>query len=83
MVDGARALAVVKDLGVDQGKIVAVANATRITDAMKAHARLGAELKLVATPSYVIAGAAILGHPGLKSLRKVVRAVRACGKVAC
>jgi len=83
VIDGARALAVTKDMGIDQGKIIAVANAPRITDAMRAHARLGSELKLMATPAYVIAGVAILGHPGLESLRKVIRAVRACKKVVC
>lgn len=83
VIDGVRALAVTKDMGIDQGKIIAVANAPRITDAMRAHARLGSELKLMATPAYVIAGVAILGHPGLESLRKVIRAVRACKKVVC
>ena len=50
---------------------------------MKAHARLGAVLKLVATPAYVIQGAAIVGHPGFDSLRKVVGSVRSCKKVVC
>ena len=50
---------------------------------MKTHARVGGELKLMATPAYVIQGAAIVGHPGFESLRKVVASVRSCKKVAC
>jgi hypothetical protein len=50
---------------------------------LKAHAIVGNNLKLVATPAYVIHGVAILGHPGLEPLRKVIAAVRACRKVVC
>ena len=50
---------------------------------MKAHATIGNNLKLVATPAYVIQGVAILGHPGLEPLRKVIAAVRTCKKVVC
>jgi hypothetical protein len=50
---------------------------------MRTHARIGGALRLVATPSYLIAGVAILGHPGLQPLRKLVADVRACGKVVC
>lgn len=83
VIDGARALAVIRELGIDQQKLIAAANKPHITRTMKAHADLGSELGLMATPAYVIAGIAILGHPGLDPLRKVVAAVRACGKAVC
>ena len=35
-------------------------------------------LQLMATPAYVIQGVAILGHPGLEPLRKVIASVRSC-----
>jgi protein-disulfide isomerase len=82
-IDGARALAVARDMGLEEAKIIEIANAERVTDTMKAHAQLGTALKMKATPSYVIQGVAILGHPGLAPLRKVVRAVRTCGQVVC
>jgi len=83
MIDSARALAVTREMGLDQKKIVELANAQRVTDTMKEHALLGSALKLVATPAYVIQGIAILGHPGLEPLRKIVRSVRTCKAVVC
>jgi protein-disulfide isomerase len=83
MIDGARALAVTQEMGLDKNKIVELANAQRVTDTMKEHALLGSALKLVATPAYVIQGVAILGHPGIEPLRKIVRSVRTCNAVVC
>jgi len=83
MIDGARALAMTQEMGLDRNKIVELANAQRVTDTMKEHALLGSALKLVATPAYVIQGVAILGHPGLEPLRKIVRSVRTCKAVVC
>jgi protein-disulfide isomerase len=83
IIDGARALAVTREMGLDPSKIIELANAQRITDTMKEHALLGSALKLVATPAYVIQRVAILGHPGLEPLRKIVRSVRTCKAVAC
>src|SRR5690606_28311980 len=53
-IDGARSLAVVKEMGLDQGKIVERANAPELTETLKAHARMASQLKLFATPSYVV-----------------------------
>jgi protein-disulfide isomerase len=83
IIDGARSLAAVGDMGLDQAKVIAIGNTPRVTDAMKAHASLGTALRLIATPSYVIHGVAILGHPGLEPLRAMARSVRACKKVVC
>lgn len=82
-IDGARALAVTQEMRLDQNKLVEIANAQRITDTMKAHAQLGTALKMIATPSYVIGGVAILGHPGLEPLRAAVKSVRVCKAVVC
>ncbi|MBX9827836.1 MAG: DsbA family protein [Xanthobacteraceae bacterium] len=83
VIDGARAIGVTEAMGLDRKKIIEIANRPGITDIMRTHARVGGELKLVATPAYVIQGVAIVGHPGLESLRKVVASVRSCKKVAC
>jgi protein-disulfide isomerase len=83
VIDGARAISVADAMGFDRAKIIEIANKPGITDIMKTHARVGGELKLVATPAYVIQGVAIVGHPGLEALRKVVASVRSCKKVAC
>jgi len=82
-IDGARAVSVTDAMGFDRNKIIEVANKPGITDIMKTHARVGGELRLVATPAYVVQGVAIVGHPGFESLRKVVASVRSCKKVVC
>lgn len=83
VVDGERALAVARDLGFANEKLVAVANDNAVTETMKAHVRLGNTLGLQATPAYVVAGVAIVGHPGRKALQAIVAAVRRCRAVVC
>jgi protein-disulfide isomerase len=83
LIDGARALAAATALGVDQQKIIAIANDDDTTDKLKTHARLAKAMKLLATPSYVVKGVAIVGHPGLVPLQGVITSARQCGKVVC
>ena len=83
VVDGNRALAVAKDIGLTSQRAIAAANEDSVSEAMKAHVRLGDALGLVATPSFVVKGVAIVGHPGRDSLSGIVRAIRACDKVVC
>ncbi len=82
-IDGARALAAAEAMGLDPETIVKRANTPRTPEILKTHAMLGGDLKLMATPAYVVKGVAIVGHPGIGSLRGVIRAVRDCGRVAC
>jgi protein-disulfide isomerase len=82
-IDGARSLAVVKAMGLDQRKVVELANAPKLTDMLKAHAQAASRLKLFATPSYIVKDVAIVGHPGIKTLRGVVASVRKCKAVVC
>jgi protein-disulfide isomerase len=83
VIDGDRALAAARNIGIDEKKILAIANDDTITETMKAHVKLGNALKIVATPGFVIGGAAIIGYPGRKSLEAVIASVRACAKPAC
>jgi len=83
VIDGNRALSVAQVLGFDRKKVIDAANARRVTEILTAHAKVGNDLKLMATPAYVIQGVAILGHPGVEPLRKIVAAVRSCKKVMC
>lgn len=82
-IDGARSLAVVKEMGIDPVKVIELANAPRLTEILRAHARFASAAKLLATPSYVVADVAIVGHPGLKTLRAVAASVRKCKAVVC
>jgi protein-disulfide isomerase len=82
-IDGSRSLAVVKEMGIDQAKVIELANAPSLTGILKAHAQFASAAKLFATPSYIVADVAIVGHPGLKTLRSVVASVRKCKNVVC
>jgi protein-disulfide isomerase len=83
VIDGSRALAVASKLKIDQQKLLTAANDDSVTEIMKAHVRMGNALNLVATPSYVIGGVAIVGHPGEQTLKSAIASVRKCGQVVC
>lgn len=82
-IDGAKVLAVAKDMGLDPERLASVANTEATLNILRDNATFGSEAGLAATPAYVIDGVAIVGHPGLKSLQGMIAAVRACGKVVC
>lgn len=82
-IDGNRALEAAKPFNLDEAKVVQIANDDATTEIMKTHVRLGNALDLAATPSYVVGDAAILGHPGANTLKKIVAAMRKCGKPVC
>ena len=83
VIDAPKVLAVAKDMGLDQQKLVSIANTEATLNVLRDNATFGGDAGLAATPAYVIDGVAIVGHPGLKPLQGVIAAVRACGKVVC
>lgn len=82
-IDGKRALAAAKDVGLPIAKVTAAADEDSITDTMLSHVRLGDALGLQATPSYIVKGVAVLGHPGRKALEGIVAAIRRCDAPSC
>lgn len=83
LVDGARVMAAAAAGGLDRQKVASIANTEATLNILRENATVGGDAKLAVTPAYVVGGVAILGHPGLKSLQRVVASMRACGKVAC
>jgi protein-disulfide isomerase len=81
--NGAAAMAVARELGLDAAKVEETANGPAITEALVKQARVAQQLQLEATPSFVVAGAAILGWPGPRSLKRVVAEAKKCGAVVC
>ncbi len=81
--DGARALVVAASLGFDAKTLTALGDSEEITRTMKDHVHLGDALGLAATPSFIIAGVAILGYPGRYRLLALLDAASTCGKIAC
>ncbi len=82
-IDGARALSVAADLGLERREVEDMANREAMADILKSHVRLANALNLGATPAYVMQGIAMVGHPGRVSLGKMVASVRSCDKVVC
>lgn len=83
VINGQRAVDMASDFKIDLKALVDAANEDGITDIMKRHLRFTTDLKLQATPSYLIGDVAIQGHPGKKSLQAAIESVRKCGKAVC
>jgi protein-disulfide isomerase len=83
VVDGSRALAAAKEVGLDPAKVLQIANEDALAKVMIAHVELGDALSIHATPGFVIKGVAINGYPGPKSLAGIIDAVQRCGEVIC
>jgi protein-disulfide isomerase len=81
--DGPRALDVAATLGFDTESLTKLGNTDQTTQTMKSLVALGDALGLMATPSFIIGGVAILGYPGRHELQALLDAVAACGKVVC
>ena len=83
VIDGNRALAEAKAIGLDVSRVLKIANEDSLAEVMTAHVHLGDALEIQATPGFVIKGVAIVGYPGPKALANVINAVQRCDKVAC
>jgi protein-disulfide isomerase len=83
VMDGNRAFAIAKAIGLDLQRVSAIANEDSITQVMIAHVRLGNALAIEATPGFVIKGVVFVGYPGPKSLAHIIDAVQRCGDVTC
>ncbi len=82
-IDAPRVLAAAKGVGLEAQQLSTITNDEDTLESLKDNAAFGSAAQMVATPAYVINGVLILGHPGLKPLQDLIRAVRACGKVVC
>ncbi len=83
VMDGNRALATAKAIGLDVENVTRVANESSQGNTLLAHVRLGNALAIEATPGFVIKGVVILGYPGPKSLAKIIQSVQRCDHVVC
>jgi protein-disulfide isomerase len=80
--DGARALAVAKELGLDMDRLQKDAKSPEAEKTLKQDYKLAEALGLNGTPSYVIGDSVIVGAIGLKGLQEKVNTAR-CGKASC
>ncbi|MHC2087825.1 DsbA family protein [Methylobacterium sp. CM6244] len=82
-IDGTGSLQVAATLGVPASELETIADSDEVRLALKAQMRMAADLGLVATPSYVLGNTGLLGHPGAKSLARMIGAMRRCDQIAC
>ena len=82
-IDGNKALDLGAKLGVPRSELEEIADSDAVREAMRAHMHIAANLGLTATPSYVLGNTGVLGHPGVKSLAKMIAATRRCDQIAC
>jgi protein-disulfide isomerase len=80
--DGARALAVAKEIGLDMDRLRKDMKSPEIDKTLKQDFKLAEALGLNGTPSYVIGDSVIVGAIGLKGLEERVNTAR-CGKASC
>jgi protein-disulfide isomerase len=81
-VDGAKALAVAADVGLDTDKIKTVAASDEVKDNLNEVRDLATKLDLTGTPSYATKLKVVVGAVGYDQLVQEIKAVRDCGKAA-
>ena len=81
--NSAKALEVVRDLGLDAAAIETAANTDNVTGNIKEVHELAAALGISGTPSYVIGKELIPGAIGYDGLQERVAAMRECGLTVC
>lgn len=80
--DKARALAAAKDAGFDVAKIEADLENPEVKASLEETLRLGEQLGLNGTPSYIVGSDVVVGAVGLDALRGKISTAR-CGKAQC
>jgi len=83
VVDGNRALAAAKAMGLDTAEVLKIANEDSLAEVMTAHLHVGDALAIEATPGFVIKGVVIVGYPGAKALAQVIQSAQRCDNVVC
>ncbi|MEM7303071.1 MAG: DsbA family protein [Pseudomonadota bacterium] len=81
--DGARALQIAVEMGIDTQKVAALAQDESVTDAFREVNQLATELGMTGTPSYVIGDEVVFGALGYDVLKAKIDNVRKCGKATC
>ncbi|KAF0134231.1 MAG: DSBA oxidoreductase [Xanthobacteraceae bacterium] len=81
--DGIRALEMASDLGLDREAVEDVADRPETGQVIVQAVRLANATNLAATPSWLIAGTAIIGWPGRAVMERIIAAVRDCDKPVC
>lgn len=82
-VNGARALAVAADVGLDAEAIKAKLKEPEVGATINESYTLAQSLGINGTPSYVVQSDVVVGAVGYDNLKSKIKSVRACGSIAC
>ncbi|MBJ6126970.1 DsbA family protein [Microvirga splendida] len=82
-VDGAKAKAVAKDMGLNMAQLEKDLDAPSGRSAIETNAMLADKLGLTGTPAFVVGDQVISGAVGAEPLQQAVNNVRSCGKASC
>lgn len=82
-VNGERALAVAKEMGLDMARLQKDMDGPEVRAAIQENVTLGDQLGLTGTPAFVIGDEIISGAVGVEPLKRTVAGVRQCGKAVC
>jgi len=80
--NGARALAVAKEVGLDMTQLAKDIKSPEVQATIEENRKLADALALNGTPSYVIGDKVVVGAVGLPTLRQDINTAR-CGKTSC
>jgi len=82
-VNGERALAVAREMGLDLDRIKKDMDNPEVRASLQENVALGDKLGLTGTPAFVIGDEVVSGAVGADPLRQAIAGVRQCGKAAC
>jgi protein-disulfide isomerase len=82
-VDAGRAVTAAVELGANREKLIADADSDKVTDALVLASRLGENLGLTATPSFVAGREAVVGYVDLAGKQKALANLRRCEALSC
>lgn len=82
-VNGERANAVAREMGLDMARLARDLDGPAVKAALEESRHLGEQLGLNGTPAFVIGEEVISGAVGLNALRQAIAGVRQCGHLVC
>jgi protein-disulfide isomerase len=82
-INGAKALQVAKEMGLDTAKLQKDAQGPEVKAALTENRGLGDKLGLSGTPAFIIGDEIIPGAVGVEPIRKTITDVRQCGHASC
>jgi protein-disulfide isomerase len=82
-VDAGRAVTTAVELGAMREKLITDADSDKVTDALVLASRLGENLGLTATPSFVAGREAVVGYVDLAGKQKALANLRRCEALSC